>query len=404
MSDKDCIYLDYAATTPVDPEAAAEMCKCLTREGVFANPSSLHGPGRAAGRVVEAARRKVAAVFNCRPEEIIWTSGATESDNMGLIGVACYNCDRGKHIITSRTEHKAVLDTCAWLEKEGFDVTYLVPGRDGEVTADQVAAAIRSDTILVSLMHVNNEIGVIQDIAAIGAVCHDNCVLFHVDAAQSAGKLPIDLGALPVDLMSISGHKFYGPKGVGVLFVRSEPRCNLAPVVHGGGQERGLRPGTLATHQIVGLATALEIAAGHLEAEAARITALREKLWTGLSELGGVHLNGHPERRAPGILNVSFEGVEGESLLFMLRELAVSSGSACSSSSGEGSYVLRALGRDDQMAQSSIRFSIGRFTTEDEISRALAIVSQKLGRLREVSGWTQNATVDGRNRSGAGVG
>jgi len=404
MSDNDCIYLDYAATTPVDPRVAAAMCECLTREGVYANPSSLHGPGRAAGRVVEAARGKVAAVFNCRPEEIVWTSGATESDNMGLIGVACYNRDRGKHIITSRTEHKAVLDTCAWLEKEGFDITYLVPGRDGEVTAEQVAEAIRDDTILVSLMHVNNEIGVVQDIAAIGAVCHANCVLFHVDAAQSAGKLPIDLGNLPVDLMSVSGHKFYGPKGAGVLFVRSEPRCNLAPVVHGGGQERGLRPGTLATHQIVGLATALEIAADELDPEATRIAALRDRLWDGLSALGGVHLNGHPERRAPAILNVSFEGVEGESLLFMLRELAVSSGSACSSASHEGSYVLRALGRDDQMAQSSIRFSIGRFTTEDEIDRALAIVSKKLGRLREVSGWSGDASEDANSRSGAVAG
>lgn len=243
MSDNDCIYLDYAATTPVDPRVAAAMCECLTRGGVYANPSSVHGPGRAAGRVVEAARSKVAAVFNCRPEEIVWTSGATESDNLGLIGAACYNRDHGKHIITSRTEHKAVLDTCAWLEKEGFDITYLVPGRDGEVTANQVADAIRDDTILVSLMHVNNEIGVVQDIARIGAVCHEKCVLFHVDAAQSAGKLPIDLARLPIDLMSISGHKFYGPKGAGVLFVRAEPRCNLSPVVHGGGQEGGCDPG-----------------------------------------------------------------------------------------------------------------------------------------------------------------
>jgi cysteine desulfurase len=389
MSDNECIYLDYAATTPVDPRVAAAMCQCLTREGVYANPSSLHGPGRAAGRVIEDARKKVAAVFNCLAEEIIFTSGATESDNMSLIGVACYNRDKGRHIVTSRTEHKAVLDTCSWLEREGCDVTYLVPGTDGEITAEQVAHAIRDDTVLVSLMHVNNEIGVVQDIAAIGKVCHDRCVLFHVDAAQSAGKLPIDLGVLPVDLMSISGHKFYGPKGVGALFVRSEPRCNLAPVVHGGGQERGLRPGTLATHQIVGLATALEIAADEMETEAARISGLRDRLWSGLSALGGVHLNGHPVHRAPGILNVSFEGVEGESLLFMLRELAVSSGSACSSASHEGSYVLRALGRDDQMAQSSIRFSIGRFTTDDDIDRAVAIVSRKLGRLREVSGWPE---------------
>jgi cysteine desulfurase len=400
MSDNDCIYLDYAATTPVDPRVAAAMCEFLTRDGVYANPSSVHAPGRAAGRVVENARQKVAAVFNCLPEEIIWTSGATESDNIGLIGVACYNRDRGRHIITSRTEHKAVLDTCVWLQKEGFDVTYLVPGADGEVTADQVTEAIRDDTILVSLMHVNNEIGVVQDIAAIGRVCRDEGVAFHVDAAQSAGKLAIDLAELPVDLMSISGHKFYGPKGVGALFVRSDPRCNLAPVVHGGGQEKGLRPGTLATHQIVGLATALEIAAADLAADAARITALRGRLWEGLSRLGGVHLNGHPVHRAPGILNVSFEGVEGESLLFMLRGLAVSSGSACSSASHEGSYVLRALGRDDQMAQSSIRFSIGRFTSEDEIDRALALVEKQLSRLREVSGW-RGAGEAGRASSGS---
>jgi cysteine desulfurase len=377
------IYLDYAATTPVDARVAAKMSCCLTADGCFANPaSSSHIPGRQARGLVEAARAQLAAALGCRPSEIIWTSGATESDNLAIKGVARFHGDRGRHIVTSRTEHKAVLDTCRQLEREGFEVTYLTPSKDGMVTPEAVAAALRQDTVLVSIMHANNEIGVVQDIAEIGRLCTERGILFHVDAAQSAGKLPIDLSQLPVHLMSVSAHKVYGPKGIGALYVREH--TGLQPLIHGGGHERGLRSGTLATHQIVGMGEAFRIAADEMSTEQPRIARLRERLWQGLSALGGVLLNGHPRCCVAGILNVSFEGVEGESLLFALRELAVSSGSACTSASREPSYVLRALGRDDQLAQSSLRFSVGRGTNEAEIDRAVSLVCEQVTRLRSL--------------------
>jgi cysteine desulfurase len=314
--------------------------------------------------------------------EIVWTSGATESDNLALKGVAHSYTERGRHIVTSKTEHKAVLDTAHQLEREGFEVTFLVPADEGRVTPEQVREAIREDTVLVSVMHVNNETGVASDIAAIGQVCRELDVLFHADAAQSAGKLPIDVSAMNVDLMSVSGHKIYGPKGIGALYVRSDPACCLEPIIHGGGHERGMRSGTLPTHQIAGMGEAFRIAREEMIAEGERLRTLRDRLWDGVSRLGGVLLNGHRESRIPGILNVSFEGVEGESLLFALRELAVSSGSACTSASRESSYVLRALGRSDQQAQSSIRFSIGRYTTQQDVDQAVRIVSEQVHRLR----------------------
>ncbi|NNF51659.1 MAG: IscS subfamily cysteine desulfurase [Gammaproteobacteria bacterium] len=377
------IYLDYAATTPVDPRVAEQMCECLTMEGNFANPaSSSHMLGRTAKGVVEMARRDVAALINCDPREIVWTSGATESDNLAIKGVAHFYKDKGRHIITCRTEHKAVLDTCKQLEREGYDVTYLVPCCEGTISHEQLESALRDDTILVSIMHVNNEVGVVQDIEAFGEMCRERGILFHVDAAQSAGKLPLDLAKLPVDLMSFSAHKIYGPKGIGALYVRREPRTMLEPLIHGGGHEGGLRSGTLATHQICGMGAAFRIAREELEKDREHITALRDRLWAGIKGLGGVKLNGHPERRVPGILNVSFQGVEGESLLYALRKLAVSSGSACTSATREPSYVLRALGCCDQMAQSSIRFSMGRFTSEADIDFAIAEVCSQVTRLR----------------------
>jgi cysteine desulfurase len=380
------IYMDYAATTPVDDRVARVMCECMTRDGVFANPaSSSHQPGRDARGRVETARRQVAELLNASPTEIIWTSGATESDNLALKGVAHRHTARGRHIVTSRTEHKAVLDTCRQLELEGFEVSYLIPGADGVITAEQVAEAIRDDTLLVSIMHVNNEIGVAADIAGIGRLCHERKVLFHVDAAQSAGKLPLDVEAMRVDLMSVSAHKVYGPKGVGALYVRGPLGNRLEPLIHGGGHEWGMRSGTLATHQVVGMGEAFAIAGQEMEEESRRLGDLRRRLWDGIRGLGGVWLNGCPDRRAAGILNVSFEGVEGESLLFALRELAVSSGSACTSASREASYVLRALGRDDQLAQSSIRFSLGRYSTTDEVERCVEIVTREVNRLRSLA-------------------
>ncbi len=382
----DPVYLDYAATTPVDPRVAERMCECLTMEGSFANPaSSSHCLGRTAKGVVEMARREVATLVNCDPREIVWTSGATESDNLAIKGVAHFYQDNGKHIITCRTEHKAVLDTCKQLEREGYEVTYLVPCCEGMVSRAQLEQALRDDTILVSIMHVNNEVGVVQDIETFGEICHERDILFHVDAAQSAGKLPIDLASLPVDLMSFSAHKIYGPKGIGALYVRREPRTMLEPMIHGGGHEHGLRSGTLATHQICGMGTAFRIAREEIGKDHQHITGLRERLWTGIRKVGGVKLNGHPERRVPGILNVSFEGVEGESLLYALRKLAVSSGSACTSATREPSYVLRALGCCDQMAQSSIRFSIGRFTSEADIDFAIREVHAQVTRLRSLA-------------------
>ena len=377
------IYLDYAATTPVDPRVVERMVDCLGPGGCFANPaSSSHAPGREARNRVETARREVAAALGAVPPEIIWTSGATESNNLAIKGAARFHADRGRHIVTSRTEHKAVLDTCRQLEKEGWQVSYVTPGPGGIVGAAEIEPVLRPDTVLVSVMFVNNEIGAVNDVAAIGALCRERGVLFHVDAAQAAGKLPVRVDEIRADLLSVSGHKIYGPKGIGALYLRGSPKSRLEPQIHGGGHEWGMRSGTLATHQIVGMGEALRIAVEEQAAEAERLAGLRRRLWDGIAGLGGVHLNGDPTRRVAGILNVSFEGVEGESLLFALRELAVSSGSACTSASREASYVLRALGRDDQLAQSSLRFSVGRFSTADDVDRAAAIVRTQVQRLR----------------------
>ncbi|MEJ2515702.1 MAG: IscS subfamily cysteine desulfurase [Gammaproteobacteria bacterium] len=380
------VYLDYAATTPVDERVAERMAECLCRAGCYANPaSSSHEPGRRARGLVEAARQDVAALIGAGPTEIVWTSGATESDNLALKGAARFHADRGRHIVTSRTEHKAVLDTCRQLEREGFRVTYVLPGSGGVVGAEQIEPALTDDTVLVSVMHVNNETGVANDVEAIGQLCRDRALLFHVDAAQGAGKLPVSVDAFGADLVSLSGHKVYGPKGIGALYVRGSPRTRVEPLIHGGGHEWGMRSGTLATHQIVGMGEAFRLAGAHLAEEQARLRRLRERLWSGISGLGGVHLNGCPVRRAPGILNVSFEGVEGESLLYALRDLAVSSGSACTSASREASYVLRALGRDDQLAQSSIRFSLGRYTTEADVDFCIRTVREQVDRLRAIA-------------------
>jgi len=381
-----CIYMDNAATTPVDPRVAAAMGECLTADGCFANPSSTgHAPGNAARARVEKARAQVAALIGAEPQAIVWTSGATESDNLALFGVARAQRERGRHIVTARTEHKAVLDPCKQLEKEGFEVTYLKPGADGIVQPDAVAAALRKDTLLVSLMHANNEIGVIQDIGSVGKLCRERGVLLHVDAAQSAGKVRIHVDEQCVDLMSLTAHKAYGPKGIGALYVRRQPRPLMVPLIFGGGQEWGLRSGTLPTHQIVGMGVAYEIAAREWATEAERLAALRRRLWAGIEQLGDVHLNGHPELRVAGLLNVSFEGVEGESLLYSMPQLAVSTGSACTSASHEASYVLRALGRSDQLAQSSLRFSLGRFSTEADVEYAISAVTAAVTRLRALA-------------------
>jgi cysteine desulfurase len=380
------IYLDYAATTPVDPRVAELMVECLRPGGAHGNPSSIaHDHGRRARALIEKARAQVAAAIGARPECIVWTSGATESDNLAIFGVARFNADRGRHIVSSRTEHKAVLDPLKQLEREGFEVTWLKPGPNGIVEPEQVEEALRPDTQLVSLMHVNNEIGVIQDVAAIGRLCRERGIAFHVDAAQSAGKLPIDVEAMGIDLLSLTAHKIYGPKGIGALYVRRKPPLPLRPLLFGGGQEFGLRSGTLATHQAVGMGAAFEIAAREREEDVERIHKLRDRLWEGISELGNVELNGDPERRVANVLNVSFHGVEGESLQFALRDLAVSAGSACSSGSDEASYVLRALGRSEQLAQSSLRFSLGRFTTAEEIEKAIQSVKREVTRLRALA-------------------
>jgi cysteine desulfurase len=377
------IYLDYAATTPVDPRVAEAMIECLRPEGAHGNPSSVgHEHGRRARALIEKARAQVAKAIGARPECIIWTSGATESDNLAILGAARFHADRGRHVVSARTEHKAVLDPLKQLEREGFEVTWLKPDCDGVVCPEQVEEALRPDTQLVSLMHVNNETGVIQDVHSVGRMCRDRGIAFHVDAAQSAGKLPIDVEAMCIDLLSLTAHKTYGPKGIGALYVRRKPPLGLRPLMFGGGQETGLRSGTLPTHQIVGMGLAFELATQEMESDVARIRALRDRLWEGIRAVGGVELNGHVERRVAGLLNVSFHGIEGESLQFALRELAVSSGSACSSGSDEASYVLRALGRSDQLAQSSLRFSIGRFTTPEEIETAIAAVTREVTRLR----------------------
>ncbi|MFZ2208204.1 MAG: IscS subfamily cysteine desulfurase [Porticoccaceae bacterium] len=380
------IYLDYAATTPVDPRVAAHMAGFLTADGVFGNPASRsHSYGWQAEAAVEEARAQVAELVGADPREIVWTSGATEADNLALKGCVQAHRDRGRHLITSKIEHKAVLDTCEHLETEGFDITYLDPDAQGLIQPGAVAAALRDDTILVSVMHVNNEIGTINDIAAIGAVCRAHGVLYHVDAAQSAGKIPIDLSRLAVDLMSFSAHKIHGPKGVGALYVRRKPRVWLQAQMHGGGHERGMRSGTLATHQVAGMGEAFRIAGAEMAADSAHIGALRARFWSAVRDLGEVYLNGCPTQCVPGILNLSFGAVDGESLLLALRDLAVSTGSACTSASLEPSHVLRALGIGDALAFSALRFSIGRFTTAEEIDHAAATLRDILGRLRASS-------------------
>lgn len=380
------IYLDYSATTPVDPRVAQLMCQCLTLDGNFGNAASRsHGFGWTAEEAVEKARAEVAALIGADPKEIVWTSGATESDNLAIKGAAHFYQKKGKHIVTVKTEHKAVLDTCRQLEREGFEVTYLDVLASGLLDLDRFAAALRDDTILASVMHVNNETGVIQDIAALGEICRSRGVLLHVDGAQSAGKVPIDLQRLKVDLMSFSAHKVYGPKGIGALYVRRKPRVRIEAQMHGGGHERGMRSGTLPTHQIVGMGEAFRLAREEMAAENERLLGLRNRLWDGIKDMEEVYVNGDLERRIAGNLNVSFNFVEGESLIMALKDMAVSSGSACTSASLEPSYVLRALGREDELAHSSIRFTIGRFSTAEEVDYVIAKVREQVARLRELS-------------------
>jgi cysteine desulfurase len=380
------IYLDYSATTPLDPRVAAIMMKYLTMDGDFGNPASRsHRFGWQAEEAVDVAREQVADLISADPREIVFTSGATESNNLAIKGAAHFYGKKGKHIITAKTEHKAVLDTCRQLEREGYEVTYLEPGTDGIVTPQQLKEALREDTILVSLMHVNNEIGVIQDIAAYGELCRENKVILHVDAAQSAGKIEIDVQKMKVDLISFSAHKMYGPKGIGALYVSRKPRIRLEAQMHGGGHERGMRSGTLATHQIVAMGEAFRIAKEEMVEEGTRLLKLRTRLLDGVSDMEEVYVNGSMESRVTGNINISFNYVEGESLVMALKDLAVSSGSACTSASLEPSYVLRAIGRDDELAHSSIRFSIGRFTTEEEIDYAIKIIRENIGKLREMS-------------------
>jgi cysteine desulfurase len=378
------IYLDYSATTPVDPRVAQKMIPYLTEH--FGNPASRsHSFGWTTEGAVEEAREHVAALVNCDPKELVWTSGATESINLALKGAAHFYRDKGKHLVTVRTEHKATLDTMRELEREGFAVTYLDVLPDGLLDMDAFKAALRPDTSVVSVMYVNNEIGVIQDIPAIGEICRSRGIIFHVDSAQASGKVPIDLRTLKVDLMSFSAHKTYGPKGMGALFVRRKPRVRIEAQMHGGGHERGMRSGTLPTHQIVGMGEAFRLAKLEMATENERIRMLRDRLWNGLSEIEEVYLNGDAERRVPHNLNVSFNFVEGESLIMAIKDIAVSSGSACTSASLEPSYVLRALGRSDELAHSSIRFTVGRFTTEDEIDYTVDLVKRKIAKLRELS-------------------
>jgi len=380
------IYLDYASTTPVDPAVADQMVQFLTPSGQFGNPASRsHMFGWQAEAAVEDARNQVADLIGADPREIVWTSGATEANNLAIKGCAHFNTRKGKHIITSRIEHKAVLDTCRQLEREGFEVTYLDPDSNGLIQPQAVADALRDDTTVVSIMHVNNELGTLNDIAAMGKICRERKVFFHVDAAQSAGKTAIDVEAMQVDMMSFSAHKLYGPKGIGALYVRRKPRVRIEAQMHGGGHERGMRSGTLPTHQIVGMGEAFKLGMENLASESARIQTLRNRLWEGVSDMQEVHLNGSQDQHVPGIINISFAFVEGESLIMALRDLAVSSGSACTSASLEPSYVLRALGLNDEMAHSSIRFSIGRFTTEEDIDNAIAKVRHAVEKLRELS-------------------
>ncbi|MGR3808507.1 cysteine desulfurase IscS [Pasteurella testudinis DSM 23072] len=380
------IYLDYAATCPVDERVAKKMMEFMTYEGIFGNPASRsHRFGWQAEEAVDIARNQIADLIGADSREIVFTSGATESDNLAIKGVAHFYQTKGKHIITCKTEHKAVLDTCRQLEREGFEVTYLEPEADGLVDLAKLEAAMRDDTILVSIMHVNNEIGVIQDIEKIGELCRAKKVLFHTDATQSVGKVEIDLSKLKVDLMSFSGHKLYGPKGIGGLYVRRKPRVRIEAMVHGGGHERGMRSGTLPVHQIVGMGEAYRICKEEMATEIPRIKALRDRLYNGLKDIEEVHVNGSLEQRVAGNLNISFNYVEGESLMMALSDIAVSSGSACTSASLEPSYVLRALGLNDELAHSSIRFSIGRYTTEEEVDYTIELVKKAVSKLRELS-------------------
>ncbi len=380
------IYLDYSATTPVDERVAKKMMDCLTNQGNFGNPASRSHPfGWKAEEAVEEARLNVAKLIGADPREIVWTSGATESDNLAIKGAAEFNKKKGKHIVTVKTEHKAVLDTCRQLERDGFEVTYLDPLDNGLLDLDVFKQALRDDTTLVSVMHVNNEIGVIQDIEAIGKITRERKILLHVDAAQSPGKVPIDVEAMNVDLMSLCAHKVYGPKGVGALYVRRKPRVRLEAQIHGGGHERGMRSGTLATHQLVGMGESFRIAGEEMGAENERMRMLRDRLWNGVKDMEEIYLNGDLEHRIPGNLNISFNFVEGESLIMSLKDVAVSSGSACTSASLEPSYVLRALGRNDELAHSSIRFTMGRFTTEEEVDFTIKSVRTAVEKLRALS-------------------
>jgi cysteine desulfurase len=385
MSDRAPIYLDYSATTPVDPRVAAKMIPFITEH--YGNPASRSHPyGWTAEKAVENAREEVAKLVNADPREIVWTSGATESNNLAIKGAAnFYASSKGKHIITVSTEHKAVIDTVRELERQGFEATYLDPEPNGLVDLEKFKAAIRPDTVLASVMLVNNEIGVIQDITAIGNICRANNIIFHVDAAQATGKVVIDLETLPVDLMSFSAHKTYGPKGIGALYVRRKPRIRIEAQMHGGGHERGMRSGTLATHQIVGMGEAFRIAREEMAAENERIRMLRDRLLNGLMEIEETYVNGDLDHRIPHNLNMSFNFVEGESLIMAVKDIAVSSGSACTSASLEPSYVLRALGRSDELAHSSIRFSIGRFTTQADVDYTIDLLKSKIGKLRELS-------------------
>ena len=380
------IYLDYAATCPVDPRVAEQMMQCLTEDGIFGNPASRsHRFGWQAEERVDIARNQIADLINADPREIVFTSGATESNNLAIKGIAHFYGKKGKHIITSKTEHKAVLDPCRQLEREGYEVTYLEPQPSGLFELAQIKDAMREDTVLVSIMQVNNETGVIQDVKAIGELCRSRKIMFHVDAAQSIGKIDVDVKDMNIDLLSISAHKAYGPKGIGALYVSRKPRVRLEAQMHGGGHERGMRSGTLPTHQIVGMGEALRIAKEEMHSEGERILALRQRLYNGLKDIEEVYVNGHADQKVPGILNISFAYVEGESLIMALKDLAVSSGSACTSASLEPSYVLRALGLNDELAHSSIRFSLGRFTTEAQIDYAISLVNEAIVRLRDMS-------------------
>ena len=386
MSTQSTIYLDYASTTPVDPRVASKMMQYLTPDGEFGNPASRsHRYGWKADDAVEEARSHVANLVNCDPREIVWTSGATEADNLAIKGVARFYKSKGNHIITSKIEHKAVLDPCRQLEREGFEVTYLDPNEGGVITAEAIKNAMQENTILVSIMHINNELGTLNNLEEIGNITREAGAFFHVDAAQSTGKVDIDLSKLPVDLMSFSAHKTYGPKGIGALFVRRKPRVRIEALIHGGGHERGMRSGTLPTHQIVGMGEAFKIAKEEMESDHLKIKAYHEQFLKEAMKIEHAYINGDLDNKVPNILNISFNFVEGESLIMGLKDIAVSSGSACTSASLEPSYVLRALGRKDELAHSSIRFSFGRFTSNEDIKNTLSILNKVVDRLRELS-------------------